>query len=84
MNSDFLKGVMIHEYTHAWHVYKGYYTALDGSKVYENSTENSAINAQIDFYKSIGASDWIKSCQIYQATFQSPAPKIWVSPFHYP
>jgi len=85
MNPILLKGTLIHEFTHAYHFFKEYDLHY-GEKIFRNSTENSAINAERNYYssfKSISsyARSCIDNCNIYQQQFLSPHPISWDSPF---
>ena len=85
MNPILLKGVMIHEFTHAYHFFLGY-DSLYGSKIFRNSTENSAINAERNYYESFNSQSLyalrqIESCNTYQLKFLWPHPITWRSPF---
>ena len=85
MNPIFLKGVMIHEFTHVWDYYRGVY-GLFGRKIFTNSTENSAYNAEKAYYMSFKSSSsyiqgLIEDCNIFKGRYVSPHPIPWASPF---
>jgi hypothetical protein len=83
-NPLMLKGVMIHEFTHVYDYFRPEYKSLS-SKQFLNSTENSAIDAERNYYKQFKPNSFIESllenCNTYQLEFQTPSPLLWKSPY---
>ena len=81
-----LKGVLIHELTHAYHFYLGLNNNYSVSK-FRNSTEYTAINAQLDYYKSFNSYNpfftrLIQGCNNYLLRFTNPTPIKFPSPYN--
>lgn len=77
-NPIYLKGVLIHELTHAHHYYLGLNNNYSTGK-FRNSSEYTAINAQLDYYKSFNSNNpfitsLIQGCNNYLLRFTNPTP----------